>query len=476
MYGSLDLGIYAQVFWNTSYGRFFEFSIHSSSYLGDHFEPMILLLTPLYMLWRDPRMLLMLQIIVVHLAAIPLWAVAKNIFIKNKNIQYPYVLATLIVIIYLLNPLVQNALAFEFHLLPFFILPFFIALYFAEQGRWWPTFISLMTVLLVREDMAFVIALFGLTAYLIFPKVKQQSAKRWIGIPLLISFLWLIASLIIISHFSPNGEYKFAIYYGALRGESGATITNIIKTPFVLIQNLFRPQNLEMMIGLLIPVAFLPLIRPTALVLGALPFLEFALSRTKVLQVLSLHYGILFTPALIISTIFSLCYLFSFRPKITLYNKWPFELGIICLTASTIYGMLTLGPIMGQNIERGHQQVLNFGKQSILKNIIQTIDDKEGVVSSNNILPHLANRESLYSLRYILAGRQQFSVEPYIVPDPVQYLIVDEYDIDRPIWMKESDKMWLVSDEDKYYNLEKFIQEKKLRLIKEAAGVKLYAL
>ena len=37
LYDALDLGIYAQVFWNTSYGRWFQMSVHPQSYLGDHF-------------------------------------------------------------------------------------------------------------------------------------------------------------------------------------------------------------------------------------------------------------------------------------------------------------------------------------------------------------------------------------------------------------------------------------------------------
>ena len=57
---TLDLGIMAQVTWNTAYGRLFETSIGRAtntklvgSYLGNHVRPILLLIAPLYRLWPD---------------------------------------------------------------------------------------------------------------------------------------------------------------------------------------------------------------------------------------------------------------------------------------------------------------------------------------------------------------------------------------------------------------------------------------
>src|SRR3989338_8474205 len=162
LYNALDLGIYEQVFWNTSYGRWFEMSIHPQSYLGDHFEPLILLLTPLYSLWRDPRMLILIQILTLQLAAVPLYLLARNILYKSSSIIYPKALAFVVALAYLLNPFLHNAIVFEFHILPFLVLPIFLALYFAERGKLWSMLLCLVTALLIREDVSFIVALFGL--------------------------------------------------------------------------------------------------------------------------------------------------------------------------------------------------------------------------------------------------------------------------------------------------------------------------
>src|SRR3989338_1036055 len=154
LYNALDLSIYAQVFWNTAQGRWFQMSIHPQSYLGDHFEPLILLLTPIYALWRDPRTLLIIQILIVHLAAIPLYLLARNIFRQSINIIHPKALAIAVVLVYLFSPFLHNAIIFEFHILPFLVLPIFWALYFGEQGRLWPTLGCLSMALLIREDVS----------------------------------------------------------------------------------------------------------------------------------------------------------------------------------------------------------------------------------------------------------------------------------------------------------------------------------
>jgi uncharacterized membrane protein len=83
---TFDLGIMSQVLWNTAHGRLFELSLDRpldtelvGSYLGNHVRPILLLLAPLYRLWPDPRLLLILQSVALGLGAVPLfWIVRRN--------------------------------------------------------------------------------------------------------------------------------------------------------------------------------------------------------------------------------------------------------------------------------------------------------------------------------------------------------------------------------------------------------------
>lgn len=61
-----DLGLFDQIFWNTTQGRFFESTMSLAvpqphSYLGDHFSLIYLALLPVYALVPRPETLLVLQ-------------------------------------------------------------------------------------------------------------------------------------------------------------------------------------------------------------------------------------------------------------------------------------------------------------------------------------------------------------------------------------------------------------------------------
>lgn len=73
-----DLGLHAQVWWNTSHGRLFAGSVEVDNYLGDHASPIILPLALLYRLWPDARLLLLLQAAALALGAWPLALLARR--------------------------------------------------------------------------------------------------------------------------------------------------------------------------------------------------------------------------------------------------------------------------------------------------------------------------------------------------------------------------------------------------------------
>src|SRR3990167_8103915 len=67
----LDLGLESQIVWNTSQGRFLETSFGPQgsliSALSFHVSPISALLSPLYWIWADPIVLLLLQTFVLSL-------------------------------------------------------------------------------------------------------------------------------------------------------------------------------------------------------------------------------------------------------------------------------------------------------------------------------------------------------------------------------------------------------------------------
>lgn len=56
-----DLGLFANVVWNTSRGRWFLNGLRGSCVLGDHFSPLLAALAPCFWFWEDARVLLVVQ-------------------------------------------------------------------------------------------------------------------------------------------------------------------------------------------------------------------------------------------------------------------------------------------------------------------------------------------------------------------------------------------------------------------------------
>src|SRR5207253_752685 len=77
-----DLGLFDQVFWNTTQGRLLESTMSQAipvphSLLGDHFSPVFLLFVPLYLVFPHPETLLVIQTLALALGAWPVYLLAR---------------------------------------------------------------------------------------------------------------------------------------------------------------------------------------------------------------------------------------------------------------------------------------------------------------------------------------------------------------------------------------------------------------
>src|ERR1700694_5612403 len=77
-----DLGIFDQVFWNTTQGHFFESTMslgqaEPHSYFADHFSPVYLLLLPAYALVPRPETLLVIQTLFLAIGVFPLYLLSR---------------------------------------------------------------------------------------------------------------------------------------------------------------------------------------------------------------------------------------------------------------------------------------------------------------------------------------------------------------------------------------------------------------
>ncbi len=407
LYNGLDLAIINNVFYNSLHGHWFWSSIQGHNYLGDHFTPILILLLPLYTLWQSPEILLILQSIFLGLAAWPIYLISQIILKNNK-------LALGLSLLWLINPLIHNINLFEFHfiaLAPFSMLMLF---YFylklkKERSRkiYLYFYLFIWINLLIREDITFIILTFLII--ILLDNLKNKYILRLAGYSLLIALSWLIITTKLIAHFSPSNSSPFIYYYQWLLSAG----------PGQILKHIFSLYNFEMLVGLLLPFLFIPLIKPKWLLLTAIPLTQIIFSATGGGALIwEMHYVALFLPALIISFIYG----FKSTNHYVYQQFKSHSLLIIILLISNLYLWMGLGPLTPKISQAANQN-------NLVQSLIQALPASSSVLSSYNFLANLSSRQEIYALNYYFLDQQQFASAKYQLDELPTYILINFQDL-----------------------------------------------
>lgn len=425
-YDVLDLAIYDQVMQFMLRGEWFQLTIHPGSYLGDHFEPVLLALFPFYALAPHPITLLLLQTLAVGASVFPLARLTR------RHLSSPIVL--LAGFWFLFNPITQHLTLFEFHALPFALPLIFWALVFYEEKKWRAFFLTLLLSLTVREDVSLFWIFFSLFALI------QRRSLAWTWLPLLTSIAWFIVAIKLIAFFNPDETYKFFSYYQKLGTSIPNILTNLVAHPDLWLGQLFRVQNIAYVLMVLIFSFGLPLFSLSALlpllpILGQLFLSGFGGGEVTLFS----HYSTLILPALFFSSLFSLRY-WSKTPnpnakvffprladRLTRMNRdFPALIPIVVGTIM-IYSISTIAPF--PTMIRQTLRSSTSDRTDRLQTALTKLPPRATGLGSFSLLPFLTDRPELYSLHYAWRGTRQFSDQPFPFPDSLAYAILDTQDL-----------------------------------------------
>ena len=420
-YNALDLAIFNQTFFHNSFGSWFTNTIHPPSYLGDHFIPLMVILTPLYSLWKSPMNLLFWQSIILALSAIPLYLIGKKL-LKPK-------LLILLVLVFLLNPFLQNANLFEFHFLAFLPFLFLFTFYFYQQKKFKLFLLFFVLSLFIREDISFVMIIFGFLAL-----IEKRSVK-WILTPIILSVLYFLGAMFIIQKFAPAESYKFMVYYSWLGNTPIDMLKHFFTDFLAVIKHIFSIGTIEMIIIFIIGFCFIPIFKPKYLLFAILPFLQITLGEPSGSTLINnTHYGLLFVPGLTLAFIYALK-LFSDEqtPKYAFIHKLKRlflkekRLSIMLLIVCSIYACLSLGPLYKSSKEIS-QGTFDNNVRIIKDHLAEQVPKDANLATSSGFLSNLSSRKNLSLLRYAYIGKKQFGQGDFQLPEGTEYLLVDSRD------------------------------------------------
>jgi len=425
---AFDLGIFQQALWNSLNGNLFYetpdlYNNPSGSFLGVHFSAIMFLLIPLYAIHSGPETLLILQSLVIALAALPLYKLATHILrTKIRGLS--------IAAIYLLYFHVHLLNSYDFHLeafLPLFIFSFSYFLVVKKPIK--AVFFALLAMLTM--EVAPIIVGFVALFFLLLPSIsiskKPTSGRsgRTLKISLKLSLsslslrthslrkfplsLWLIVLSIAIFFISVNISSLFApspfaqLKVPFLFSEPGESLGVLslaqnFFNPFVLADQVGNDFSAKMSFWLLIllPVGFVIVLRPLVLVM-LIPW--FVLSMTTNIPAfyqLGWQYGAFTVPPIMIGTIYAVQKISRKSPR--MYKR------VLTLTvALAIITALALSPLNplteGQNgiyegsAYRYPDLDADLDERYLILNLIPP---QASVYTNGDFFPHLANRKDAY--------------------------------------------------------------------------------
>ena len=273
---AFDLGLFTNALWNLIQGHGYVSSPKGGLNLfADHASPIGWLFAPLLALTGSEKSLLIAQSIALSLGAWPLVGIAHQYRIREPR----HTLA--LALVYEFYPALRAANAFDFHPEVLFLPLALSAIWLCHQPAWsrrWLGLLALALAMACKESSVATSVGIGLAwAFGAGPAITRDWTRR-LGVALALSgtalFVWEVLYL--------------PTYWGQAYAYSGGYPTSLGEA----IQRLAQFSRLKFVLGLLAPLALLPLLGGAALWAAVPPLAMVLLSPGDHRVNLHYHYGI----------------------------------------------------------------------------------------------------------------------------------------------------------------------------------------
>ena len=255
-----DLGIYDQATWLLSRGRAPFVTIRGLDLFGQHAAYVMALIAPLYRVWADPRLLLLLQVVFLALPAVVVYRLGA------RHLGHPAA-GLAVAVAYLAYPGVQWAISWQFH--PEAIAAGLLALaaLAADRGQHRAMAVWLALAALCGEEVGLIVAGFGL---LLVAGGRRSVGWRTAGAGL----AWfLLATYVLMPMHAGRATRLFETDYGIAGTGPGALLGSLPTIAGHTLQTGLANDGLFYLLLVFLPLAGLPLLSPRWLLPVAPPLL-----------------------------------------------------------------------------------------------------------------------------------------------------------------------------------------------------------
>jgi uncharacterized membrane protein len=379
---AFDLGVQDQTVWGYSRLQMIPNTVEMiPNLLGDHFHPILMAIAPLYWVWDDTRVLLVVQAVLLAAAGIPIfwWAQERLGLIPAIAVETAY----------LVFWGVLSGVVYDFHHIAFAVPAISFGLYAVLTNRNWLFLAMLVVGLLTRENIALTFAAIGVYIGIVQRRWRLGAAVIAVCVAWFAALIEVVMPAIAAA---PYGHWT----YDALGTGPGSAIWHIVRHPISSLRLLVdNSTKLKLWGGLLGAWLFLPVLSPLALV--AIPtLLERLWSSNPALWSASFHYSVVIAPILAFASIDTIARLQDVIRNTFLPRRHGGGFGV-----GVSLAVLAAGLILSFGLVRPFDEVASYISPTQVSNIqscLASIPAGASVSASNKLLPHLSHRRQIYLL------------------------------------------------------------------------------
>lgn len=384
--GRFDLGNLTQAVWSTAHGDILQMTDlqgRQISRLGAHFDPLVAMFAPLWWLWPNPSLLL-----VVQAAGVALGAPAVFLLARRHDLSEVTALGTALA--YLLHPATQWLVLADFHPVAFATPLLLWAVWFLDQGRLMPFAALAGAACLTKEQIGLVVAALGLWYALRDGRRRAGAVIALAGVA-----VSLVAIAVVIPHYAPGGSSPFAGRYAEVGGSPGGILRTAVTDPAAIAGAATESRDGGFLLSLLAPLGFLPLLAPLA-ALTAVPELALdLLSSTRTQTSIHFHYTAGAIPGLMLATVIGLARLRRWRPATI---PWVARgLVAVVVVSGAVLGPLPTWRFVPGGAELGAREHLPGRHAEAARRVLAQVPSNQPVSATNTLGAHLSARARVFS-------------------------------------------------------------------------------
>jgi uncharacterized membrane protein len=368
-----DLGIYDQATWLLSQGRAPFVTIRGLDLLGQHAAYIMVLVAPLYRLWADPRLLLLLQVLFLALPAVVVYRLG------SRHLGHPAA-GLAVAAAYLAYPGVQWAISWQFH--PEAIAAGLLALaaLAADRGRHRAMAVWLALAALCGEEVGLIVAGFGLLLV-----VGGRRVVGWWTAGAGLAWL-LVATYVLMPLHAGRVTGLFEADYGIAGTGPRALLRSLPTLAGHALQTGLANDGLFYLVLVFLPLAGLPLLAPRWLLPVAPPLLLNLAAVQPEHHQLRFHYLATAAPLLAAGAVAGLAAIRANHRRLLT----PLLVALVVLAGFTSW---RYGPAPWA---RDPVAVPAGPTDQARREALALIDEGAPVSAQYNLVPHLAHRAEVY--------------------------------------------------------------------------------